>query len=202
MKELIDKLGVWGTLSLFFLFVSGIFFWIHVWTASCDFANTINYLTLRERNQTTVEIFLFALLSIVTVLAGQEIRFCMSELTSKEERRASLIAIIIGLMFTIFIFWQPLLNMIFSQISANQVLKYLLFSGSAFIGWIIWWVRKVERYGDFFYVLLLTITAGFCWYARIKGTTDVEVTAYSFIMASLARIAFQYLDKHYRKAAN
>jgi hypothetical protein len=76
----------------------------------------------------------------------------------------------------------------------NQVLGAIVFATGAASGWVVWYLKEIKRYGDFFYVLLLTITIGLCWYARLTAPEPVQITAVAFVLGSLFRIARDYMD--------
>ena len=110
--------------------------------------------------------------------------------------RALRIAIIIGLSAVVFLFKQPFLDKLFSkQTNPDYMLKSILLSGATGTGWVVWYLKTLKRYGDFFYVLLLTLTVGFCWYARLTAPEDIQLTAFCFLVSSLFRLAKDMMDE-------
>ena len=110
-------------------------------------------------------------------------------------RRAGYIAIMIGLVLTIFLFKQPFLEQLFGGKSTAYWLKVLLFGGGAAGGWVVWYLRELQHYGEFFNVFLMTAVTGFCWYARLTAPEEVQLTAVAFLLGSLFKIAKDSLDR-------
>ena len=58
-------------------------------------------------------------------------------------------------------------------------------------GWLVWSVSNIEIYGDFLYVLLMTIVVGLSWYARLVAPGKIEWIVYAFVLASIARLSVE-----------
>lgn len=131
----------------------------------------------------------------ISWLAGVQVReVLLSHPDDPYRTRANYIAVIIGLVLTIFLFKQPLLERIFAGQTSGGLLKTFLFGGGLATGWLVWYLRHLRKYGEFFHVLLFTVIIGFCWYARLTGPEEVQITAVAFLLGSLVRLAKDYLD--------
>ena len=95
----------------------------------------------------------------------------------------------------IFLFKQPYLDELFKNQSTDFWLRSILFTGGATSGWIVWYLRQIKKYGEFFNVFLFTTVTGFCWYARLTAPEEVQLTAVAFILGSLFKIAKDYMDE-------
>jgi hypothetical protein len=163
--------------------------------SDCGFSEDFNTLFSKSSKVSWGDLFVFVVLSIVTYLIVVEIKNTITGINEDNERKASFIAVLIGLMLTIFFFWQPILKSLFENYTSKDFMTYIFIGSSGAVGWIVWYLAYLKKYGDFFYILLLTSSAGFCWYSRINGTSQIEMTAFSFVSFSLAHIAFMYIER-------
>lgn len=109
-------------------------------------------------------------------------------------RRSHDIAILIGIALVVFLFKQSFLNEFFGDTDASAFLKSILIGGGAAAGWSMWYVRQLEKYGEFFHILLLVVAIGFSWYARLTAPEEVQLSALVFILASLLRVGIDYVN--------
>ncbi len=135
------------------------------------------------------------LLAISTLATHQVRELIRQSAHNAFKARANVIAVIIGLVLVIVLFKQPFLEQVFAKRTASGLLQSILIGGGITSGWLVWYLRQLSRYGEFFHVLLFTIIVGFCWYARLTAPEQVQTTAVAFLLGSLGRLAKDYLDK-------
>ena len=136
------------------------------------------------------------ILTFISIAAAFQIKEILdSRKDDKLIRRADQIAIIIGAVLTLFLFKQPFLDKIFGEMNAGIVIQSILFASGGTIGWFIWYLRQLKKYGEFFNVLLMTAVIGFTWYARLTAPDEIQLTALAFLLSSFFRIAKDYMDK-------
>lgn len=70
-----------------------------------------------------------------------------------------------------------------------------VFGTGAGLGWTVWFLRCVKTYGSFFHLLLLIITVGVSWYARLMDLGPVQIGVMGFLLGSLFRLAKDLLDR-------
>lgn len=175
--------------ALFILIFSGV---VHFLIST----SVVPELRLQPANQILIYIASWVALLAISVLASMQIREIINKSSYNVfRRRANVIAIMIGLVLTIFLFKQPYLEQLFASYSPEGVLKIILFTGGVGSGWIVWYLKHLKKYGDFFNVFLHTIIIGFCWYARLTAPEQVQLTAVAFLLGSLFHIAKDYLDR-------
>jgi hypothetical protein len=137
----------------------------------------------------------WVVLLAISVLASFQVREVLKDSEANRYRlRANYIAILIGLVLVVMVFKQPFLDRLFANQTAGGVLKTVLFGGALAGGWVVWYLKHLAKYGEFFHVLLFTIVIGFCWYARLTAPEEVQLTAVAFLLGSLLRLAKDYLD--------
>jgi hypothetical protein len=179
--------------------VGGVMLALISWIASSfqsvvkDALSANNGLVAREA---ALYIASWVILLVISWLATLQVREVLRSRPNDPFRtRANYIAVIIGLVFTIFLFKQPLLERIFADQTSGGVLKSILFGGGVTVGWVVWYLRQLKKYGEFFHVLLFTVIIGFCWYARLTAPEEIQITAVAFLLGSLSRLAKDYLDE-------
>ncbi|MEQ9413030.1 MAG: hypothetical protein RIF39_04335 [Cyclobacteriaceae bacterium] len=150
-----------------------------------------------ETNEATIlYIASFVILLLISTIATFQIRdIIRSRKNNINLQRSNYIAVMIGLVITIILFKQPFLDRIFAEYTTNSILETLLFGTSTATGWLVWYLNQMKKYGEFFNVFLLTVIVGFCWYARLTGPEEVQITAAGFLLGSLFRIAKKYIDE-------
>jgi hypothetical protein len=155
----------------------------------------INWISTYELNDVIIYMVSWILLLAISISAAWEIQHTLGSASQNYRRRRALaISLIISLVPTVILFKQPYLDAVFGGEDMNQVLGAIVFATGAASGWVVWYLKEIKRYGDFFYVLLLTITIGLCWYARLTAPEPVQITAVAFVLGSLFRIARDYMD--------
>jgi hypothetical protein len=148
-----------------------------------------------NRNETVIYAVSWLVLLVISFAAVIQIKEILeSRRANLHRRRANQIAIMIGLVAVVLLFKQPYLNELFQGQDAGKITKGLLLGGGLASGWLIWYLKQVKAYGEFFHLFLLTVIVGFCWYARLTGPEEVQLTAVAFLLGSLFRIAKDYLD--------
>ena len=155
----------------------------------------------RSENKIVLVVSWF-LVFLISVLAGSEIRDVLE--SSRPRRRlfrANLIALMISLVMIVILFQQPYLNRIFGSAGIGFWLGIILFGGGSAVGWLVWYLRIINRYGEFCYVLLLGFVVGLCWYARLSAPEEIQITAVAFVLGSLFRIAKDYMDEEARETS-
>lgn len=143
------------------------------------------------------------LLGVISWMATLQVVEILREHRQEVARtRANYIAVIIGLVFTLFLFRQPFLERLLEGHTPNSVLNAILFGGGVSVGWLVWYLRQLSKYGEFFYVFLFTMIVGFCWYARLTKPEEIQITAIALLVGSLIRLAKDYLDAASPKRAD
>ena len=149
-----------------------------------------------QRNELIIYLVSWIILLIISFMSSLSIREILQECDQDRYRkRANYIAIMIGLVLIIFLFKQPYLNLLFEGKDTTFWLKSVLFLGSASSGWVIWYLKQIRNYGEFFNIFLLTTITGFCWYARLTAPEQIQLTAVAFLLGSLFRVAQDYLNE-------
>jgi hypothetical protein len=161
-----------------------------------EFGETIvKFISAFQLNDVIIYIVSWILLVAISVSAAWEIRQTLDSTNQNyRKRRALAIGLIIGLVLTVILFKQPYLDALFGGQNLNQIFGLVVFATGAASGWMVWYLKEIRRYGDFFYILLLTVTIGLCWYARLTAPEPVQITAVAFVLGSLFRIAKDYMD--------
>ena len=159
---------------------------------SCGIPEKIGEYTGRE---IFTGLMLWALLFLISGLSIRRIADIVDECENLFRRRAYFIAITIGLVLIFILFKQPYLESLFEDYDAEGIVKILLFGGGWAGGWLSWYLIQLKKYGDFFEVLLYTVVSGFCWYAKLIGPKEVQLTAMAFLVGSLFQIARDYIAR-------
>ena len=146
-------------------------------------------------NELIIYITSWIILLILSILATLQIREIVNASSNRYRRRANFIAIMIGLVLAIFLFKQPYLEQLFSGYTTGGLIKAILFTSGMGSGWLVWYLKHLKKYGEFFNVFLHTMIIGFCWYARLTAPEQLQLTAVAFLLGSLFHIAKDYLDK-------
>lgn len=136
----------------------------------------------------------FVLLAISFISMFQLKEILEESKPSRNRWRANFIAVIIGLAIIVMLFKQSFLEQLFGSFSTKDWLRAILGIGSITIGWLAWYLKQIKSYGEFFHILLLAVTIGLCWYARLTDIEEVQLTAVCFLLGSLFHIAKDYLD--------
>lgn len=177
---------------------AGVAIMLIVWAEySNDLANLI---AGTPRNEKVVYVVSWLILLLISLLATLQVHEIIEEQSQDIFRkRASYIAIMIALVLLIFLFEQPYLEMLFQSGDTAFWIRSVLFAGGAGGGWVVWYLRQLEKYGEFFNVFLFTTVTGFCWYARLTAPEEIQLTAVAFLLGSLFRVAKDYLDRPFEK---
>lgn len=110
-------------------------------------------------------------------------------------KRADQIALIIGLISIFALFKQPYLDALFKDMDASTMLGTLLGVGGAGAGWLVWYLKQLEKYGELFHIFLLVMVAGFGWYARLTTSDQIQVICTAFVVGSFFHLAKDYMDQ-------
>ncbi len=154
-----------------------------------------------SKEDVIADVVSWIILCAVNIGAVHQISEIIRERGSKifgKGRRANEIAIVVGLILLVFIFKQPYLDKIFGDYSSPFWVQSSLFVGGMIAGWIVWSLKHIARYGEFFDVLLLTLISGLCWYARLTAPEEIHLAIAAFLLGSLLRVARDYLDEMHR----
>jgi hypothetical protein len=153
---------------------------------------------LKNSSKDAILVYLvsWVLLLFLSVAAIFQIKEILEECGDDfHRRRANQIAIMIATVAVIFLFKQPYLDLLFPNAEVGSLLGAMLFGGAAVSGWYVWYLKRIQTYGEFFHVFLLASVTGFSWYARLTAPEPVQLVAVAFILGSLFRIAKDYLDQ-------
>lgn len=160
------------------------------------YSNISEAISGANRNEIVTYLVSWIVLLLISFAGSHQIKEILDGCTNDRLlRRANQIAIMIALVLVIFLFKQPYLELLFGEQGTGAWLKAVLFGGGAISGWLIWYLKQIEKYGEFFHVFLLTIVIGFSWYARLTAPDEVQLTAVAFLLGSLFRIAKDYMDE-------
>jgi len=154
----------------------------------------VNATATNSTNEFILYVVSWAILLLISIGATREVGEALRSCADDRRRRAYVIAVVIGLVMMLFLFKQSYLEELLRGQDTNTFTKIMLFGGATISGWFVWYLRELETYGEFFYVLLMTIITGFCWYARLTAPEEVQYTAVAFLLGSLFRIAKGYMD--------
>jgi hypothetical protein len=169
---------------------------IFIYVAAIAYEMNSERIKKTPANEIVIYIASWILLLIISALSTFQLREIMQACAHNVFRkRANFIAIMIGLVLTIFLFKQPFLEQLFAGYTTSGIIKIILFAGGVGSGWLAWYLKHLRKYGEFFNVLLLTIIVGFCWYARLTAPEQIQLTAVAFLLGSLFHVAKDYLDK-------
>jgi hypothetical protein len=148
-----------------------------------------------NRNELVIYFVSWGVLLMISVMARRQIREILENTENNRlRRRADQIAIVIGLVLIVFLFKQSFLEQLFGGASTTLWIKAILFGGGFASGWVVWYLKQLDRYGEFFNILIMTVVIGFCWYARLTGPAEIQLTAAAVMLASLFRIAKDLMD--------
>ena len=148
----------------------------------------------RPSNQTVVLIISWVALLIISYASTRQIVEIISASKNKFQKRAFFIAIMVGLVGAIIIFRQSFLDSLFPDSDSSKTLKTVLFIGSFLLGWVVWYLKRLKKYGEFFAVLLFTTVTGLSWYARLTSPDEVKLAVVALLLGLLLHIAKGYLD--------
>lgn len=166
-------------------------FFVIVWKENIvSIVELIKYRTKESVIYAISWLILFAI-SCFTV---SQIKSILQDEKNKLKIRSYQLAIIMGFIVVIFLFKQPILEEILGNQKRGLMIRSFIFAGGSASGWMIWYLRQLKRYGEFFNIFLLTVATGFCWYARLTDIQDVQLTAVAFLLGSFFHIAKHNLD--------
>lgn len=187
-------------ISVFILIVIGVLFVIFLFFYSSREGHSFSFTTDEIKNAAAYIASWFAI-GILSFAACQQIKEIMHNRRGNLYlTRANQIAMMIGLVLIIFLFKQPYLTELFKDSSPDAMAKIFLLGGSASTGWLVWYLKNLKLYGEFFHVLLLTLIIGFCLYARLTNVEQVQLTAAAFLTGSLFHLAKSYIEEANKKA--
>jgi len=171
---------------------------IFIWTIKYEsFEDVIKQAEIKNSILYIASIILIIFISIV---ATKEVKVILKRYKKDHEKHGALIlSVIIGLGMIVLLFKQPYLDMLFPKDQANKWLKPLMFGVGGGCGWVVWYLKQLKEYGELFYVILLTVISGLCWYARLTAPEEVQVYAFAFVLISCLHLAKQ---KWKRKISN
>ena len=152
---------------------------------------------MQATNKTNLFVFIvtWAVLVGVSFLSGKLIREIFDEYQHRRSQRALWIALILGLIVTVGLFKQPYTEQLVKWESGlSYTIHAILVVAGFAVGWIIWWLSYLRKYGDFLQVFLLVCLIGLSWYARLAAPKLIQVFAAAFIAASLLSFAKQFID--------
>lgn len=110
-------------------------------------------------------------------------------------KKADQIAVMVGLISVFALFKQPYLELLFKDMELSGVLSTLLGIGGVGTGWLVWYLKQLDKYGELFHVFLLVIVAGFGWYARLTSSDEVQTICTAFVVGSFFHLAKDYIDR-------
>lgn len=119
---------------------------------------------------------------------------------NKYKKRAYAIAVVLGVIATGGMASHDLLNILFGNIEPTALGQAILGIGSSTVGWVVWYLKKLEKHGDSMYVFLLVFSVGFCWYSLASESSQVQLSCFFFIVASLFRLLAMYDDRGAKSA--
>jgi len=148
------------------------------------------------RNEVITYIVSWIVLLLLSFAASVQIReIFISRASDLKRRRANQIAIMIAMVLIIVLFKQSSLNQLFENQVTNFRMNALLFGCGVTSGWAVWYLKQLEKYGEFFHVFLLASVVGICWYARLTAPKEVQLTVAAFLLGSLCKVAKDYIDE-------
>jgi Na+/proline symporter len=184
--------GGWIFFTVILLFVG----WL-IFSALYDAYHESMTAALREKplNEIVIYAVSWVVLLIISFAAMSQIREIL-RLRSENplRRRADQIAIIAGLVLVIFLFKQPYLDALFKGQNTKGWVQAVLLGGGGVSGRLVWYLRQLKKYGEFFNIFLMTEVVGLSWYARLTAPEQVQLTAVEFLLGSLFRVAKDYMD--------
>ena len=148
----------------------------------------------RPSNQTIVLIISWVALLIISYASTRQIVEIIRASKNKFQKRAFFIAIMVGLVGAIIIFRQNFLDSVFPANDSSKTLKTVLFISSFVLGWVLWYLKHLKKYGEFFAVLLFTTVTGLSWYARLTSPDEIKLAVVALLLGLLLHIAKGYLD--------
>jgi len=163
---------------------------IFIW--SIKYQNIEEVIKQTEAKDSVLYLASVILIAFISIVASREINFVLKRFKNDSEKRGALIlCIIIGLGIIVLLFKQPYLDMLFPNEQTKTWLKPLLFGAGGGCGWVVWYLNQLKQYGELFYVILLTVVSGLCWYARLTAPEEVQVYAFTFVLISCLHLAKQ-----------
>lgn len=147
------------------------------------------------RNEIVIYVVSWIILIIISALSSLQIRDIIRQSKNVLIMRANYIAVIIALVLIIFLFKQSFLDRLFAVGDTKFWVESILFTAGAGTGWVVWYLRQLKNYGEFFNVFLFATVVGLCWYARLTAPEEIQLTAVAFLLGSLFRVAKDYIDQ-------
>ena len=140
------------------------------------------------------QMVIWILLFLISTLGTIRVRTILREQKNEYQKKANYISVIIGLVAVVILFMQPYLDLLFGDYDAGKLLMFVFFGVGSVSGWVVWFLKEVKKYGEFFHIFLFIVAIGLSWYARVSAPEEVQTIAIGFILGSLFRIAKDYMD--------